>query len=183
MPTYDLLLTNARVVRPDHDDAERLDGAVTNGTCPKAAEHIDPSEAAQVVDAGGRLAFPGAIDAHQHWGIYGPLAEDTVTESKAAAQGGVTTGLTYIRTGQYYLNKTGPYREIFPEILGATRGRSYVDYGFHVAPIARGHLDEIGALIDDFGVSSFKIFMFYGAYGLHGPSGDQASFLMLKEGE
>jgi allantoinase len=183
MPTYDLLLTNARVVRPDHDDAERLDVAVTNGTFAKVAEHIDPSEAAQVVDAGGKLAFPGAIDAHQHWGIYGPLADDTVTESKAAAQGGVTTGLTYIRTGQYYLNKTGPYREIFPEILDATRGRSYVDYGFHVAPIARGHLDEIGALIDDFGVSSFKIFMFYGAYGLHGPSGDQASFLMLNEGE
>lgn len=183
MSTFDLLITNARVVRPDHDDASRLDIAVKDGTFAAISEHIDPAEAAEVLDAGNKLVFPGAVDAHQHWGIYGPLAEDTVTESKAAAQGGVTTGLTYIRTGQYYMNKTGPYAEIFPEIQAASEGRSYVDYGFHVAPIAHQHLDEIGMLIDTFGVPSFKIFMFYGAYGLHGPSGQQASFLMLKDGE
>ena len=71
---------------------------------------------------GGKLAFPGVVDAHQHWGIYNPLAEDADTESRAAAQGGVTTGITYMRTGQYYLNKGGPYAEFFPEVLAADRG-------------------------------------------------------------
>jgi 2-methylcitrate dehydratase PrpD len=33
---------------------------------------------------------------------------------RAAAQGGVTTGITYIRTGQYYLNKGGPYATSSP---------------------------------------------------------------------
>jgi allantoinase len=183
MPAYDLLITNGRVARPGHDDATRLDVGIKDGRFTSVAEHLDPADAAEVLDAGGKLVVPGAIDAHQHWGIYGPLADDTATESKAAAQGGVTTGLTYIRTGQYYLNKTGPYAEIFPEILAESEGRAYVDYGFHVAPIARQHLDEIGSLIDDFGVASFKIFMFYGAYGLHGPSGQQASFLMLEDGQ
>src|SRR5699024_8755903 len=94
-----------------------------------------------------------------------------------------TTGVTYIRTGAYYLNKTGPYADLFPEILAASDGRSYIDYGYHVAPINQQHLGEIGTLIDDFGVSSFKIFMFYGAFGLHGRSGEQAKFLMLRDGE
>src|SRR5690606_23308605 len=116
---------------------------------------------------------------HQHWGIYHPLAEDARSESRAAAQGGVTTGLTYIRTGRYYLNRSGPYAEVFPEILAATQDRAYIDYAFHVAPILAEHIDEIPLLIEKFGVPSFKIFMFYGTHGLHGRSSDQESFLML----
>ncbi len=183
MATYDLLVRNVRVVRPDHDDVPVQDVAVKDGTFAAIAEHLDPADADTVVDGGGKLSFPGAVDAHQHWGIYSPLSEDAVSESKASAQGGVTTGVTYIRTGAYYLNKTGPYTELFPEILSASEGRSYIDYGYHVAPINQQHLGEIGTLIDDFGVSSFKIFMFYGAFGLHGRSGEQAKFLMLKDGE
>ncbi len=134
-----------------------------------------------VVEASGQLLFPGVVDGHQHWGIYNPLAEDAASESRASAQGGVTTGLTYVRTGAYYLNRTGPYREIFPEVLAAAEGRAYVDYGFHVAPILQEHIEEIPALINEFGVPSFKIFMFYGAHGLHGRSSDQGSFLMIPE--
>jgi len=38
-------------------------------------------------------------------------------------------------------------------------------------------------LIEDFGVTSFKIFMLYGGHGLHGASSDQSSFLMIPPGE
>lgn len=38
-------------------------------------------------------------------------------------------------------------------------------------------------LMTDFGVSSFKIFMFYGGHGLHGRSDQQHNFLKLEEGE
>jgi len=38
-------------------------------------------------------------------------------------------------------------------------------------------------LMNDFGVSSFKIFMFYGGHGLHGKSDQQHNFLKLEEGE
>ena len=83
---------------------------------------IDPAAARQVVDGRRRLAFPGVIDAHMHTGIYAPLAEDALSESRAAAMGGVTTSLNYIRTGKYYLNKSGPYGEFFPEVLEQSEG-------------------------------------------------------------
>ena len=38
-------------------------------------------------------------------------------------------------------------------------------------------------LIDEFGVTSFKIFMFYGGHGLHGASSSQHEFLMIEEDE
>ncbi|WP_150241106.1 dihydroorotase [Nocardiopsis quinghaiensis] len=180
---FDSIIKNVRVVRPDTDTVEEGDIAVAGGQVAQVAPGIDASLAPEVVDGGGRLAFPGAVDGHQHWGIYNPLDVDTRTESRAAAQGGVTTGLTYIRTGQYYLNRGGDYADFFPEVLSLAEGRAHIDYAFHVAPMQRSHLEELDALVDDFGVTSFKIFMFYGGHGLHGRSDDQASFLMTPPGE
>jgi allantoinase len=102
-----------------------------------------------------------------------------VSESKAAAMGGVTSSLNYIRTGAYYLNRGGPYREVMPEILKLSDGRFFVDYGYHIAPIENRHLGEMEYLAVEHGVTSFKIFMFYGGYGLHGKSASQNEFLML----
>ena len=82
--------------------------------------------------------------------------------------GGVTSALTYFRTGQYYLNKGGPYAQFYPEVLEKSAGNYWVDYGYHLAPISSGHIDEMESLLINHGVSSFKIFMFYGGYGLHG---------------
>ena len=178
----DLLVKNATVVRPGRDP-EPLDIGVRAGRIEQVAAGMVAGEGTTVIDASGRLAFPGVVDVHQHWGIYNPLAEDAVTESKACAQGGVTTGITYLRTGRYYLNRSGPYAEVLPEALAAAEGHSYVDYAFHVAPILRQHIDEIPRLIEEFGIPSFKIFMFYGRHGLHGRSSDQEQFLMLPEGE
>ena len=78
-----------------------------------------------------------------HTGIYSPLEEDAVSESRAAAQGGVTSSLNYFRTGQYYLNRGGPYRDFFPEVLKISAGRFHVDYGYHLAPMDRAHISEI----------------------------------------
>ena len=183
MPTFDLLIRHVRVVRPDADTVEDADIAVRDGRIARLAPAIPVEEAVTTVDGGGKLAFPGAIDAHQHWGIYNPLDQDASSESRAAAQGGVTTGITYIRTGQYYLNRGGPYAAFFPEVLARCDGRAHVDYAFHVAPMQLSHIDELGDLVDRFGVTSFKIFMFYGRHGLHGRSDDQSAFLMTPPGE
>ncbi|MED7930696.1 dihydroorotase family protein [Nonomuraea sp. LP-02] len=183
MASYDVIVTNVRVVRHDRPEPETADLGILDGRIAAVRPGLDPAEARTVVDGGGKLAFPGAVDAHQHWGIYNPLAVDTETESRACAQGGVTSALTYMRTGQYYLNKGGPYAEVFPEVLAASQDRSYVDYAFHLAPMQRGHIDEIPSLVSEHGVTSFKVFMFYGSHGLHGRSADQNSFLMIPEGE
>ncbi len=64
-----------------------------------------------------------------------------------------------------------------------SKGRFHVDYGFHLAPMDRRHIEEMPMLIDKHGVSSFKIFMFYGSHGLHGASNTQREFLMIGEDE
>jgi allantoinase len=179
----DLIIRDVRVVRPGVEDVDTADIAVADGRITQVAPRIEPEPGTTVHDGRGRLAFPGVVDAHQHWGIYNPLADDTASESRACAQGGVTTSLTYMRTGQYYLNRGGSYAEVFPEVLAAAQGRSYVDYGFHLAPMQASHIDEIPALVSEHGVTSFKIFMFYGSHGLHGRSSDQNAFLMIPEGE
>ena len=182
-PLYDLLIKNVRVVRPHGNVVHESDIAIVGERVVKVAPAIDATQAKKVYDGKGRLAFPGVVDAHMHSGIYSPLDEDAVTESKAAAMGGVTSSLNYFRTGQYYLNKGGSYAKFFPEVLKISKGRFHVDYGFHLAPMDRKHIEEIPMLIEKHGVSSFKIFMFYGSHGLHGASNTQKEFLMIGENE
>ena len=180
----DTVITGARVVRPDQGTVDDVDIGITGEQVSHLAAGLAATaEAAEVFDAAGLIAFPGSVDAHTHMGIYNPLDLDAATESRAAAQGGTTTVLNYIRTGQYYLNRGGPYSEFLPEALSLMGGRSYVDYGFHLAPMQASHIDEIPALVAEHGVTSFKIFMFYGSHGLHGASDDQSSFLMIPPGE
>ena len=182
-PEYDLLIKNVRVVRPHGNVVFDADIAITGQRVAKVAPGIAATRARTVYDGHGRLAFPGVVDAHMHSGIYSPLEQDAVSESKAAAMGGVTSSLNYFRTGQYYLNKGGPYRKFFPEVLKLSKGRFHVDYGFHLAPMDKTHIDELPMLIEKFGVASFKIFMFYGSHGLHGTSNTQRDFLMIGEDE
>jgi allantoinase len=183
MKIYDLIIHNACIVRPNRQDVMPGDIAVKDGRIAAVAPTIGAENATSTFDARGLLAFPGLVDAHMHTGIYNPLHEDAITESRAAAMGGVTSSLNYMRTGKYYLNKSGPYEEFYPEVLDISRGRYYVDYTYHIAPIQRSHIDEIPMLVERHGVTSFKIFMFYGNYGLHGSSNSQRDFLMTPEGE
>jgi len=177
--SYDLVIKNARVVRPNRTSVDCLDIAIKDGKVARLSPDIEAEQAKEVFDAKNLLAFPGCVDAHMHIGIYAPLAQDAVSESKAAAMGGVTSSLNYIRTGHYYLNRGGPYRDFMPEVLKQSEGRFWVDYGYHIAPIEAAHIDEMEHLVLDHGVTSFKIFMFYGGYGLHGRSANQREFLML----
>jgi len=177
--TYDLIVRNVRLVIPDRTAVEQGDIGILGGRIVTLARELDISRAKKVIDGSGRLAFPGVIDAHMHTGIYSPLAQDSVSESRAAAQGGVTSSLNYFRSGQYYLNKGGLYAELLPEVLDLTRGKFHVDYAFHLAPMDSRQIREIPQLIEQYGVTSFKIYMFYGGYGLHGASNSQHAFLMI----
>lgn len=182
MAATDLLIRNARVVRPGDPSTDQpvpVDIAVVDGVITEVGPNLPGAGANRVVDAQGLLAFPGVVDAHQHWGIYQELSADTESESRACAQGGVTTSITYMRTGRYYLNRGGAYRDFVPTVLDRMAGRSFVDHALHLAPMTAEHIAEIPSLIEDFGITSFKIFMFYGGHGLHGRSTDQADFLMI----
>ncbi len=180
---FDLLINNVRVARATGNGLEDADIAIKDGKLARIAPGIDAGSAAEVYDGQGRIAFPGVVDPHMHTGIYSPLEEDSITESRAAAMGGVTSSLNYIRTGGYYLNKGGPYMEFMPEVLEISDGRFHVDYTYHIAPMDRHHIAEIPELVKEFGQLSYKIYMFYGGYGLHGTAGDQHKFLMIDKDE
>lgn len=176
---YDLLIKGGVAVLPQVGPVP-LDIGVRDGRIAALATDIPSGEGAEVVDARGRHVFPGAVDSHFHVGIYRPHAEDALSESASAVSGGVTTILSYFRTGHHYLNKTGPYREIFPEVLSISEGRFWCDYGYHIAPMTTAQLDEIPWLVSQ-GVTSFKYYMFYKALTLSADSTKGKDYTMADE--
>jgi len=169
MINHDLIIKGALAVIPEIG-VQRLDIGIANGKIVTLAEEIPISAAEQVIEAKGKVIFPGAIDSHFHVGIYRPLAEDAASESAAAVTGGVTTIISYFRTGTHYLHKTGPYRKIFPEVLELSHERFLTDYAYHLAIMTEEQLDELDALIEHFGICSFKYYMFYKNLDLAGTS-------------
>ena len=178
---FNKIIKNVRVVRPNQSTVEPFDLGIKDGKFACIQPELKVEDAEQVVNGKNLMAFPGLVDTHMHIGIYAPLREDAISESKAAAMGGVTSAVTYFRTGQYYLNKGGSYADFYPEVLDISAGKYWVDYAYHLAPIAGSHIDEMESLLTEHGVCSFKIFMFYGGYGLHGKTSKDAQkeFLMI----
>lgn len=177
MARFDLAVVNGTLVLPAFGTV-RGDVAARDGRIVEIADAISPAEAEQVVDARDKLVFPGAVDAHFHLGIYRPVSEDAESETRSSLVGGVTTVLSYFRTGSHYLNKSGPYREIFPEVLRATEGRVYTDYGFHLGIMTAAQVGEVDWLVGEAGVGSFKYYMFYKGLNLSSSSTDAAAYTM-----
>lgn len=171
-------MANGTLVIP-YEGTRRADVGVRDGCIVAIQDRIAPADADRVVDATGRHVFPGAVDSHFHLGIYRPLAEDVGSETASAVAGGVTTVVSYFRTGQHYLNKSGPYREIYPEVLATVAGRAHTDYGFHIAVMTAAQLDEVPWLVDQ-GVGSFKYYMFYRGMDLVGRSGAAGAYTMAE---
>jgi len=178
MATYDLVIKGGRLVVP-RVGVIRADVACDGEKIVELAQDVSIRASREVIDAKDKFIFPGAIDSHFHVGIYRPLSEDAATESKSAAAGGVTTILSYFRTGQHYLNKTGPYKQIFPELLALSKDSYVTDYGYHLAIITEEQLEEIEWLVKECGVSTFKYYMFYKLLNLAGSSADALNYLMI----
>ena len=152
--SYDLVVKNVRVVRPERARSSRGRHRDHRRKVLRGRPAISAAKRSRSTTAKGWLAFPGVVDAHMHTGIYSPLAEDAVSESRAAAQGGVTSSLNYFRTGQYYLNKGGPYAKFFPEVLKISAGK--LPRRLRLPPRADGSrrtFREIPDLIEKHGVS------------------------------
>lgn len=179
MSRYDLVILGGTAVLPGLGPV-RADLGVRAGRIAALADELAPADGAEVLDARGKHVLPGAVDSHFHVGIYRPHAEDARSESLSAISGGVTTILSYFRTGHHYLNKTGPYREILPEVLRLSEGSFYCDYGYHIAPMTAAHVEEIPWLVEQ-GVSSFKYYMFYKALTLAADSTRGKDYTMADE--
>ncbi|MFO8059802.1 MAG: allantoinase AllB [Bacillota bacterium] len=121
----DLCMRNGRLVTEAGLLSAHL--YVRNGRI--AAISSEPGMASgEVVDAGGGLVFPGAIDAHVHFNDPGRTeAEDFFTGFSAAAAGGVTTVLEMPQTVPVVADESS-----FSSKKAGIGRRSVVDYGLYL---------------------------------------------------
>lgn len=177
MKKFDLVVKNGNVVIPKVGII-KADIGIIKEKISALTKEIEVNETSKVVNAAGKYVFPGAVDSHFHVGIFRPMDEDAKSESMSAAWGGVTTICSYFRTGKNYLNKSGPYKEIFPEVLEKSKNSFYTDYMYHISIMDPGQMGEIELLVREYGVSTFKYFMFYKMLDLTGAAGSD-KYLMI----
>jgi dihydropyrimidinase len=159
-----LLIRNGQIVTAS--DSYRADIYCEDETISKIGPDLEAAPSATVIDASGRLVFPGFIDPHVH--IYlpfmGTYAKDTYeTASTAALFGGTTTLIEMICP-----SRAEEPMAAFELWRGKAEGKSACDFTFHMGvtrydPAAESQLKEIVRA----GLSSFKIFLAYkGAFGV-----------------
>ncbi|WP_026380891.1 dihydroorotase [Afifella pfennigii] len=149
----DLVIRNARVV--DHDGEFHGGVAVRGGVIVTIGSDEALPEATREIDAEGRVLMPGIIDPHCHLGVKYPYPEDMQTETAAAASGGVTTVLLYIR------NLKESYLPFYAERKGLGEENAVIDFGFHFGIQREEHIAEIPEIVAKTGVKSFKCYFGY----------------------
>lgn len=177
MKKFDTIIINGQVVLPGYV-SDNCSIGIKDGKIAAVASELSVLDAEEVIDVKGLAVFPGSVDCHFHLGIYRPMSEDTKSETQSALVGGVTTVLSYFRTGQHYMNKTGSYHDILPQALAETKDNAYVDYGFHIAPMQSSQVGEMDWMASEMGVTTFKYFMFYKGLNLSASSTDSKALTM-----
>lgn len=120
------------------------------------SENVD-----EVIDAKGAYLFPGGIDPHTHLEMpFGGTvtADDFETGTIAAAHGGTTTVIDFCLT-----DKGVPLKNSIQKWHDKSKGRAVIDYGFHlmVSEVNENVLNELPTIIEEDGITSFKVFMAY----------------------
>jgi dihydropyrimidinase len=116
---------------------------------------------AEVIDAKGCLVMPGGIDPHTHLDMpFGGTVtkDDFETGTIAAAFGGTTTVIDFCLT-----NKGEPLKNAIQTWHDKSREKAVIDYGFHlmISEINEKVLNELPQVINEEGITSFKVFMAY----------------------
>jgi dihydropyrimidinase len=153
-----LLIRGGTVLDSTH--AYRADVLCDNGKIVGIRAGIDAPAGAQIVDAGDRYVIPGGIDPHTHMQLpfMGTVAsDDFYTGTAAGLAGGTTSIIDFVIP-----NPKQPLLEAFQMWRGWAE-KAAADYAFHVAVTwwdESVHRD-MGTLVHEHGVQSFKHFMAY----------------------
>lgn len=149
----DLVLRDGRVVT--HLGEFHGGVAIHEGRIVAVGERDALPAATREIDLGGRVLMPGVIDPHCHLGVDYDYDEDMHTETAAAASGGVTTVLLFIR------NPKGPYSDFYRDRRARGEEQAFVEFGFHFGIQREEHIADIPRVAAETGVQSFKCHMGY----------------------
>lgn len=153
-----ILIRNGRIVTASEDYV--ADIYIEGETVHSIGKNL-PMQADQIIDAGGKVVMPGGIDPHVHLQMpfMGTWSSDSYeTGTLAALHGGTTMVIDFVLQTQ---------GKSLHHALEAWRGRSdgncYGDYSFHIAVTDYNNdtRQEIGSLVENEGITSFKTFMAY----------------------
>jgi dihydropyrimidinase len=152
------LIKNGRIITASDDF--NADILIENEKIISISQHIT-TEADKTIDATGLLVLPGGIDPHVHLEMpfMGTFSSDSYeTGTRAALFGGTTTVIDFI------LQKQGnSLHSALEEWSGRARGNAVGDYSFHMAVTDFNDNTklEIEQLVENEGITSFKMFMAY----------------------
>jgi dihydropyrimidinase len=153
-----ILIRGGTVVNADR--AFRADVLCVGDRIAAVGEALEAPAGATVIDAGGQLVMPGGIDPHTHMQLpfMGTVtADDFFTGTAAALAGGTTTIMDFVIPDP---------KQALMDAFHTWRGwaqKAAADYTFHVAVTwwdDSVHAD-MGTLVREHGVNSFKHFMAY----------------------
>lgn len=118
-------------------------------------------DGAEEIDAKGCYVFPGGIDPHTHLDMpFGGTVtkDDFESGTIAAAFGGTTTIIDFCLT-----TKGESLKKAVQVWHQKAKDKAVIDYGFHlqIAEVTEDVLKEIPSIIEEEGITSFKIFMAY----------------------
>lgn len=149
---FDTVILNGNIVYPGRNISCGNIG-ISRGKIEAITGPGTELQGVNVINATEKYIFPGIIETHSHLGI-GAGEEDLSTETGSAAIGGVTTVL-------FFLRKDTPYDEVYRDIKTVGEEKAYIDFSFHIVLITEEHLSSIPRYINDFGVTSFKLYLTY----------------------
>ena len=151
------LIKNGRIVTAIDD--YRADILIEDETISIIGRSLE-LEADFVIDAAGKLVFPGGIDPHTHLELpFGGTSssDDFFTGTRAAAFGGTTTIIDFA-----VQNKGETLTQGVDNWHKKADGKCAIDYGFHLITTEFEDGDEAEMYrVMDSGVTSFKLFMAY----------------------
>jgi dihydropyrimidinase len=153
-----ILIKNGRIVTATDDYV--ADIFIEGETISAIGKNL-PMQADTMINATGKLVFPGGIDPHVHLDMpfMGTFSSDThETGTRAALFGGTTTVIDFV------LQKQGhSLKEALADWNSRARGTTVGDYSFHMAvtDFNDNTKAEIQTMIEEEGITSFKTFMAY----------------------